>query len=78
MEVDLKELSMQIAADILRANAVPGGVECTRAQLMLATPYSGERNMGGRNKKSIAQTILPHLKVLVAAMRSESKEAGSD
>ena len=54
-------VAQRIAADILTVAGRKGPVECTRAQMMLKQPDGSERDMGGRCKASIANTIDEHL-----------------
>jgi len=59
-----QSLAEEIATEILTiygSNAQFPSVECTRAQLMLRNDI-GEFNMGGRNKASIIEVIVRHLK----------------
>ena len=52
----IKKLAQEIAAEILTVYGPDGPAECTRAQMMLGQ-YGKEKNMGGRNKDSIAEVI---------------------
>jgi hypothetical protein len=54
-------LGQQIATAILTVHGQDGGVECTRAQMMLKQTDGTEINMGGRCKASLAQCIAEEL-----------------
>jgi hypothetical protein len=56
-------LAQSLATDILTvADRENGGIECTRAQMMLMQPDGKERNMGGRCKDSLVCVIEYHLR----------------
>jgi len=57
-----KKLAEKIATKIMTVYG-PGTEihECTRAQLMLMQPNRTEKNMGGRNKRSIISVLLEYL-----------------
>jgi hypothetical protein len=57
----LQKLVNEIATDLLTIYSNPDNIECTRAQMMLKQSDGSEKNMGGRNKNSIQQTIYSHL-----------------
>jgi hypothetical protein len=55
-------IAQSLATDILTvADSESGGIECTRAQMMLKQPDGTERNMGGRCKDSLVRVIEYHL-----------------
>jgi len=72
----------QIATDILTVDILtvfhPSGIECDRAQMMLRNPDGTERNMGGRNKSSIVNTILPHLERLLDRHNAQDQLPAND
>ena len=58
----IRKVAENLATDILTvADAQKGGIECTRAQMMLEDDQGREKNMGGRNKASLIRTIEYHL-----------------
>lgn len=58
-------LAIMIAKEIMTVRGSFGDIECHRAQLMARQPDGFERNMGGRNKESIAAYIAPTLDRLI-------------
>lgn len=62
LSVIARDFAVKLATDILTvADNESGGIECTRAQMMLKQSDGTERNMGGRNKESLIQLIECHL-----------------
>lgn len=60
-----RSVAEEIAKDLLTVWNTSEGTECTRMQMMLMQADGTERNMGGRIKASVVETIIPHIRSLM-------------